>query len=101
MESSEKSVHISESATVKCRFCLVSLRRKNYKAHLKKVHPRENAEDLSGRSQQRISSMFSASLSKKNQQDSINAAGPVHVQGQLVEGDVDVQSQYVGVDPSH
>jgi hypothetical protein len=53
-----KQLHISEVATVKCRLCATTMRRKNYKAHLKKIHPKANSEDLSGWTQPKISTMF-------------------------------------------
>ena len=53
-----KSPHLSEKANVKCRVCKTELRRKNYKAHLKAVHPKENAGDLSGLSQNKLTSML-------------------------------------------
>ena len=45
-----------------CRFCKVKLRRKNYKAHLKNVHPKENSDDLAGQSQMKITNLFSKQL---------------------------------------
>ena len=37
---------LSETASLKCRFCKKQLLRKNYKDHIKKVHPGENFDDL-------------------------------------------------------
>ena len=66
MDSSEsKILHVSEVVKVKCRICQVTLKRKNYKAHLKNVHPKENPEDLSGWSQPKIPSMFSSFFGQK------------------------------------
>ena len=53
-----KQLHISEVATVKCRLCSTTIGRKNYKAHLKKIHPKANSEDFSGWTQPKISTMF-------------------------------------------
>ena len=50
--------HVSESAIEICRICKLKLRRKNYKTHLKNVHPKSNSEDLSGWSQPKITSLF-------------------------------------------
>ena len=59
MERTEgKQLHISEIATVKCRLCATTMRRKNYKAHLKKIHPKANSDDLSGWSQPKILNML-------------------------------------------
>ena len=60
-----KLPHVSEKVTVKCRLCKIVLRRKNYKAHLKAVHPKDDPDDLSGWRQNKIDNMFgSSSLSK-------------------------------------
>ena len=53
-----KSPHLSEKANVKCRVCKTELRRKNYKAHLKAVHYKEDSGDLSGLSQNKLTSML-------------------------------------------
>ena len=53
-----KHLHISETATVNCRLCGTTMRRKHYKAHLRKVQPWANCEDLSGWSQPKIRNMF-------------------------------------------
>ena len=45
-------------ATLKCRVCKTELRRKNYKAHLKAVHHKEDSGDLSGLSQNKLTSML-------------------------------------------
>ena len=53
--SAGKHYHISDIAMVKC---VTTMRRKNYKAHLKKIHPKANSENMSGWSQLKISNMF-------------------------------------------
>ena len=59
MEHAEnKQLHISEVFTVKCKLCATTIRRKNYKVHLKTIYPKANSEDLSGWTQPKISSMF-------------------------------------------
>ena len=58
--------HISESATVTCRVCRIRLSRKNYKAHLKNIHPKENPNDLSGLSQPKITSLLTSSHSRRS-----------------------------------
>lgn len=63
--NSSSSGFVSETAMVKCRICQTSLRKKNYKTHLKKVHPIADCEDLSGKDQQKISSMFFTGRSSK------------------------------------
>ena len=60
-----KSPHVSEKVTVKCRLCKIVLRRKNYKAHLKAVHPKDDPDDLSGWRQNKIDSMFGSSALSK------------------------------------
>ena len=49
---------ISETATLKCRFCKKQLLRKNYKGHIKALHPGENFEDLKPSGQSTINDMF-------------------------------------------
>ena len=56
----EKPSYKSESLMEKCRVCKTVLLRKNYKTHLKKIHPKEDPGDLSGWSQQKIFSIFAA-----------------------------------------
>ena len=59
MDSTQGKIsHVSETATVKCRVCKLVLRRKNYKAHLKALHPKDDPGDLSGWCQNKITSMF-------------------------------------------
>ena len=64
----DKRLHASETAIEKCRVCKITLRRKNYKAHLKNVHPKEDSDDLSGYSQPKITSMFSGDMIRKKQE---------------------------------
>ena len=64
---------VSETAIEVCRFCKLKLRRKNYKAHLKNVHPKENSDDLAGQTQIKITNLFSKQLSKD---ESSNKAAP-------------------------
>ena len=49
----EQTKFLSETMKVKCRICQMELLEKNYKHHLKTVHPKEDSKDLS-----RISDMF-------------------------------------------
>ena len=62
----------SEIAIEKCRVCKISLLRKNYKAHLKNVHPKENANDLSGLSQPKISLFSHPNIKRKKGQNDVN-----------------------------
>ena len=75
----DKRLHASETALEKCRVCKITLRRKNYKAHLKNVHPKEDSDDLSGYSQPKITSMFSGDMIRKKQEvggrGDLNAGG--------------------------
>lgn len=50
---------ISETTQIKCRICHKEMLRKNYKAHLKNVHPTENSDDTTPFSQRTISDLFS------------------------------------------
>ena len=59
MSENSPSSFVSEKVMVTCRICLTTLRKKNYKTHLKKIHPKANTDDLSGKDQLKISSMFS------------------------------------------
>ena len=69
-ENSPSSAFVSETAMVKCRFCQTTLRKKNYKSHLKNIHPKQDCEDLSGKDQLKISSMFfKGNSSKKSKAD--------------------------------
>ena len=56
---------VIETAMVKCRVCQTSLRKKNYKNQLKNQHPEEDSEDLSGKDQRKILSMFMLSNSSR------------------------------------
>ena len=56
--SSPSSSFVSERAMVTCRLCQITLRKKNYKSHLKKRHPKANIDDLSGKDQLKLSNMF-------------------------------------------
>ena len=58
MSENSPSSFVSEKAMVTCKFCLTTLRKKYYKTHLKKIHPRANTDDLSGKDQLKISGMF-------------------------------------------
>ena len=58
MSENSPSSFVSEKAMVTCRICLTTLRKKYYKTHLKKIHPRANTDDLSGKDQLKISGMF-------------------------------------------
>ena len=55
----------SETATLKCRFCRKQLLRKNYKSHIKDVHPGENFDDLKPCGQSTISDMFNRQIRDK------------------------------------
>ena len=69
-EHSPSSAFVSETAMVKCRFCQTTLRKKNYKTHLKNIHPKQDCEDLSGKDQLKISNMFfKGNSSKKSKAD--------------------------------
>ena len=83
--SAGKQYHISDIVMVKCRICVTTMRRKNYKAHLKKIHPKANSENMSGWSQPKISNMFPIAnasqtvvsvrlsiIDKKNLQNTVN-----------------------------
>ena len=48
-----------KNSHIKCRVCNLNLLLKNYKSHLKNVHPDENVKDLRGANQLEISSSFS------------------------------------------
>ena len=61
---------VSETAMVKCRVCQTSLRKKNYKTHLKKIHPKEDYEDLSWKDQLKLSKMFFRGKSSKKSEGS-------------------------------
>ena len=50
---------VSETIHIKCRICHKEMLRKNYKAHLKNVHPNENSQDTTPFSQRTISDLFS------------------------------------------
>ena len=63
--------HISETAKVTCRVCRISLRRKNYKCHLKNKHPKENADDLSGLSQPKITSLLTQFTSSHSRSSTV------------------------------
>ena len=56
--SSPSSSFVSERVMVTCRLCQITLRKKNYKSHLKKRHPKANINDLSGKDQLKLSNMF-------------------------------------------
>ena len=49
---------LSETASLKCRFCKKQLLRKNYKDHIKKVDPGENIDDFKPYGQSTISDML-------------------------------------------
>ena len=61
---------VSETAMVKCRVCQTSLRKKNYKTHLKNIHPKKDYEDLSGKDQLKLSNMFFRGKSSKKSEGS-------------------------------
>ena len=64
-ENISSSSFVSEKAMITCRLCLTTLRLKNYKSHLKRIHPKANHEDMSGKDQLKISNMFSSTKSTK------------------------------------
>ena len=63
--------HISEIAKVTCKVCRISLRRKNYKFHLKNTHPKENSDYLSGLSQPKITSLLPQSTSSHSRKNTV------------------------------
>ena len=62
-----ESHYYSETVTIKCRVstCKKEVLKKNYKLHLRTVHPKENCEDLTPFGQSRISDLFSNQSKKK------------------------------------
>ena len=60
--------YYSETVTIKCRVstCKKEILKKNYKLHLKSVHPKENCEDLTPYGQSKISDLFSNKPKKKS-----------------------------------
>ena len=90
--------HISEIAKVTCKVCRISLRRKNYKFHLKNTHPKENSDYLSGLSQPKITSLLPQSTSSHSRKstvvpqlgDDVEDAGTVSLGVfPMAEGEVD------------
>ena len=54
----EQTKFLSKTVKVKCRICQTKLLKKNYKHHLKTVHPKENFKNLTTLGQYKISDMF-------------------------------------------
>ena len=54
----EQTKFLSQTMKVKCRICPTELLEKNYKHHLKTVHPKEDSNDLSTSGHSKISDMF-------------------------------------------
>ena len=56
---------IGQTATLRCRFCRKQLLRKNYKTHIKAIHPGENVDDLKPCGQSNISDLFNRQKQNK------------------------------------
>ena len=50
--------YLSETLKVKCQHCGCEVMNKNYKQHLKNVHPKEDSTDLRIQGQRKVSDMF-------------------------------------------
>ena len=80
--------YLSETVTEKCRICKLNLLRKNYKAHLRNVHPEENEKDLSGWTQPKITSIFShGNIKRKKGQGDHTNEPKINEQQERVDND--------------
>ena len=56
---------LSETVKVKCQFCEKEIMRKNYKQHIRNVHPKKDPDDLTPLGQSRLTRFFKQAVPDK------------------------------------